>query len=224
MKILQLAPLFRKFREKVESNQVPLEESVRTLSYASELVVFKLQRLLPSAEPQFGQDEEPEGFYADEAASTYVPVMDSNELKRAALFVSKTFKISAEKYISGAIVTADIPVLSAAIDPQKLAHAMRLMKAKSEPTHRILTIPKFSFVTHLRSFWSEVRRLAKRGAVLQFSRFMGKTKAEAVMSFLVFLELIKRRRVFARQKEAFGEIMFSTTADKLKQADEVQNT
>ncbi len=224
MRILQLAPLFKRFREKVEDNQISLEESIKTLSYASELVVFKLESLLPSAVAHLSQDEEPDEICSDEAAPTYVPVMDQGELRRAALFVGKAFGTSAQKYGRGAVLTADIPDIIASIDPVKLAHAMRLMKANSEPAERVLRIPKFSFVSHLRSFWSEVRRLAGRGAVLRFSRFLGKTKAETIMSFLVFLELIKRRRVFARQKEAFGEIMFSTAADKLTQVDEVQET
>jgi chromatin segregation and condensation protein Rec8/ScpA/Scc1 (kleisin family) len=40
---------------------------------------------------------------------------------------------------------------------------------------------------------------------------------ESILNFLAFLELIKRRRLYARQRSLFGEIVFSTDKNRITQ-------
>lgn len=58
MDILRLAPIVRRLREQVEAGAIPLEESVRDLSIASELVLFKVRWLLPVPETEGDVEEE----------------------------------------------------------------------------------------------------------------------------------------------------------------------
>lgn len=42
---------------------------------------------------------------------------------------------------------------------------------------------------------------------------MSSNRPDSILNFLVLLELVKRRRVFAKQPEVFGDIIFSTKRD-----------
>ena len=215
--ILKLAPLFRIFRGQVESSELSLETSVKTLARASDLVVMKIRWLLPSLtqEDPAAQDEEL-GDITGMVGATYVPAMEPWELSEARDSIRDLLGKSARKYPRGAASLMGSPkTIVVSVDPRELRDAMRLVVAKSEPVRRTLVIPKWNFVAHLRSFWSEVRRLAGKGALLNFSRFLGRNKTEAIQNFLAFLELIKRRRVFARQTGPFGEIVFGTDRDRV---------
>jgi len=219
--ILRLAPLFRIFRGQVEASEIPLETSVRTLAKASDLVVAKIRWLLPS-QTQEAPDMEDEGMgdVSGEVGATYVPAMEPGELAKATDYMKMLLGDSARKYPRGAtsLMSAPTTVITS-IDARELRAAMRLVVAKSEPIRRTLVIPKWNFVAHLRSFWSEVRRLAGKGALLRFSRFLGRDKKEAIQNFLAFLELIKRRRLFARQTGPFGEIVFGTYRESVLSSD-----
>jgi chromatin segregation and condensation protein Rec8/ScpA/Scc1 (kleisin family) len=103
------------------------------------------------------------------------------------------------------------------LDPSDLKAAMLLVDTRNDGASRTYVVSRWSFVTHLRDFWREVRRLTSKGAILRFSRFLGQTRQEAIMNFLAFLELVKRRRLFARQKALFGDIEFSTTKEVVDQ-------
>jgi chromatin segregation and condensation protein Rec8/ScpA/Scc1 (kleisin family) len=215
--ILKLAPLFRIFRGQVEASELPLEKSVKTLAVASNLVVTKIRWLLPSKtqENPAYEDEEPADI-TGMVGATYVPAMEPWELQASTEQVEALLGDSARRYPRGATSLMGAPTtIVTSIDLRELREAMRLVAAKSEPVRRTLVIPKWNFVAHLRSFWSEVRRLAGKGVLLSFSRFLGKDKKEAIQNFLAFLELIKRRRVFARQTGPFGEIVFGTDQDRV---------
>ncbi len=221
--MLQLFPLIRQFRAEVERGQVPLETSAKTLAYASELVAFKLKCLLPNAQDLVTQEDAGEAC-VDEALATLVPVMEPWEIGLAVGWMSRAFVSSDKMRSRGATMIAGTPeAIVVRLDPAEIAAAMRLVAARSGPKKIALTVPKFSFVSHLRSFWSEVRRLAGQGVILRFSRFLGKSKSEAVLNFLAFLELVRRRRVFARQRGAFGDIVFSTAKEKVIEYEEVQD-
>lgn len=215
--ILKLAPLFRIFRGQVEASELPLEKSVKTLAQASDLVVTKIRWLLPSQvkEDPALEDEEL-GDITGMVSATYVPAMEPWELHEATENLKALLGDAARRYPRGATSLMGAPTtIVTSVDPRELREAMRLVAAKSEPVRRTLVIPKWNFVAHLRSFWSEVRRLAGKGVLLSFSRFLGKDKKEAIQNFLAFLELIKRRRVFARQTGPFGEIVFGTDQDRV---------
>lgn len=217
--ILQLGPLMRCFRQRVESQEteMKLEDSVRTLAYASELVLMKLRWLLPSAK----MEEEPEDEALQDAAemtvATAVTVMDLWEVAAAARAVEDRMKASARTFTRGYAPSHEYGrrLEIARIEPADLELAMRAVEARTGPKERTLVVPRWSFVTHLRDFWREVRRLSARGMVMRFSRFLGATKQEAILNFLAFLELIKRRRLFARQLTLFGDIEFSTSKDRV---------
>lgn len=220
--ILRLTPLFRRLRERVETNEIPLEDSVKALAYASELVVMKLRWLLPSAQlaaEDAGEGPEGEGLGGDGfggaedlTGATAVPFMESWEVLAAVTAIQERMRASARKLPRG-----DAPVFEGGrrlevvkIEPTDLRDAMLAALRRSGAVTRTYVVSRWSFVTHLRDFWREVRRLTAKGAVLRFSRFLGKSKQEAILNFLAFLELVKRRRLFARQKSLFGDIEFTT--------------
>ena len=216
MNVLQLSPLFRRFRQRVEAREIPLEESVKTLSYASELVVQKLRWLLPNTRPEREQAEEAEeimGGAEDLVSATATAVMERWEVDAAARAVGEEMKGVARTFSRGYSPSYEDGrrLLVVNIDPTAVRDALITTQKRTSPTDRVLLVPRLSFVTHLRDFWREVRRLTASGAILRFSRFLGKTREEAILNFLAFLELIKRRRLYARQKEIFGDIEFSTT-------------
>jgi chromatin segregation and condensation protein Rec8/ScpA/Scc1 (kleisin family) len=108
------------------------------------------------------------------------------------------------------------------VDPGEVSDALSAMERRAGSANRVLMVPRLSFVTHLRDFWREVRRLTASGAILRFSRFLGKTRQEAILNFLAFLELIKRRRLYARQKELFGDIEFGAAHDTVSREDNTE--
>ncbi|NLA60079.1 MAG: hypothetical protein GX863_03130 [Firmicutes bacterium] len=212
MEILRLAPLVRRLREQVESGAVPLEDSVRDLSIASELVLFKVRWLLPipQADEALEEDETLETGDSLEAA-TFVPVMEALEVLEASSWLRKAMDRGRMRFTRGnAVPVGDRRrVVVSSIDPADLKKAMLGVKARERPREPRIVLPRWSFVSHLRTFWREVRRLASRDGVLRFSRFLGKTRMEAILNFLAFLELVRRRRLYARQRSLFGEILFS---------------
>lgn len=220
MEILQLAPLVRRFREQVENDEVPLEESVRTLSYASELVLFKVRWLLPNAqsEPLDIEDEIVEVASSLEAATMSL-LMDPWEVEKAVASVSAAMRTGSSKFPRGHTPSFkdERRVMVSSIDPRAVRAAFLAAEMRTGPHDRAILLPRWSFVTHLRDFWQEVRHLASKGVVLRFSRFLGQSKMDAILNFLAFLELIKRRRLYARQRSLFGEIVFSTDRERISQ-------
>lgn len=218
MDILQLTPLFRKFRERVEAKEVPLEESVKTLSYASELVLLKLRWLLPATRLDDDPALEAEEIIAgagDLVSATSTLAMERWEVDLAAQSILGQMSGASMSFARGHTPAYEggRQLMVVNIDPEEVRRALLMTERRTSSGNRILLVPRFSFVTHLRDFWREVRRLTAKGAILRFSRFLGKTRQEAILNFLAFLELIKRRRLYARQRELFGDIEFSTTQD-----------
>ncbi|MGE5580346.1 MAG: hypothetical protein ACM3WU_09915 [Bacillota bacterium] len=218
LSVLQLSPLIRRFREKVEKDELPLEESVKTLSHASELVLLKLRWLLPATRlpdeaPQEAEEIIPAG---DElVAATAALVMEPWELAAAIGAVESCMRSAARMFAKGHTPTFEggRQLVVGDIDPLDLRRSLLTAQRRTGSSAKVLVVPRFNFVTHLRDFWREVRRLTAKGAILRFSRFLGKTKQEAILNFLAFLELVKRRRLYARQKELFGDIEFGTTRE-----------
>ena len=102
---------------------------------------------------------------------------------------------------------------TAAIEVSELAEAMDALVAQMGPRERTVKIIRRNFSDHMRWFWKQVTRLASRYKVLRFSLFRSSNAQDSVLNFLVLLELVKRRRIFARQPNVFGDIMFSTKRD-----------
>jgi chromatin segregation and condensation protein Rec8/ScpA/Scc1 (kleisin family) len=214
--ILKLAPLFRIFRGQVESSEISLETSAKTLASASNLVVMKIRWLLPSQTQEDPIEDEEPGDITGMVGATYVSVMEPWELSLAKSSLADLLGKGVRKYPRGATSLMGPPkTVVVTVDPRELREAMRMVIAKSEPVRRTLVIPKWNFVAHVRSFWSEIRRLSGKGVLLRFSRFLGGDKREAIQNFLAFLELIRRRRVFARQTGPFSEIVFGTDRESV---------
>lgn len=216
MNVLQLAPLLTRFRERVENAEVPLEESVRTLSYAADLVLFKLRWLLPNAKEE-EQAEEALDDASGLVGATILGVMEPCEVPVAAKAIEDRMKASARMFTRGYVPSFEggrrLEIVN--LDPWSVRDAMKAMERRTGQPERVLVVARWSFVTHLKGFWREVRRLAAKGVIVRFSRFLGKTRQEAILNFLAFLELVKRRRLFARQKTLFGDIEFSTSRDSV---------
>jgi len=223
--ILQLAPLFKRFRLMVETGEIPLEDSVRTLAYASELVVLKLRWLLPNTRQEDESSEEGALAGADELiGATASPVMEPWEVAAAVRAVEDRMKAFALMIPRGYAPSYEggrrLEIVN--IDPSGVRDAMLLVERRNDGASRTYVVSRWSFVTHLRDFWREVRRLTSKGAIIRFSRFLGKTRQEAILNFLAFLELVRRRRLFARQTALFGDIEFSTTRESVEREERVQ--
>jgi len=217
LNVLQLAPLFRRFRLRVEKAEVSLEESVKTLSYASELVLLKVRWLLPNAKGEEAAEEEVLDEAAELVGATADAFMEPWEVAAALRAVDDRMRASALMFPRGTAPSYEggrrLEIVR--IDPGDIREAMRGVERRIGSRDRTLVVPRWSFVTHMRDFWREIRSLAAKGVVVRFSRFLGKTKEEAIVNFLAFLELVKRRRLFARQKDLFGDIELSTTRDSM---------
>ena len=214
--ILKLAPLFRIFRGQVEASELPLE-NVKTLAQASDLVVTKIRWLLPSQvkEDPALEDEEL-GDITGMVSATYVPAMEPWELHEATENLKALLGDAARRYPRGATSLMGAPTtIVTSVDPRELREAMRLVAAKSEPVRRNPRHPEVEF---RRPSAQLLERGQASGGKACFSAsldFLGKDKKEAIQNFLAFLELIKRRRVFARQTGPFGEIVFGTDQDRV---------
>lgn len=210
---LRLAPLLRHFRERVEKEELPLEESVRTLSGASELVLLKLRWLLPAGQDDESLAEEEPSYDVEEMmGATAVPVMEPGQVEAAREILDARMKAASLMFPRGRA-----PVFPGGrrleimdIRAEALRDAMAAITKRTESTSRTYVVSKWNFVSHMRDLWREIRRLSSRGAVILLSRLLGKTKEEAILSFLAFLELVKRRRLFARQPVLFGDIEVMT--------------
>jgi chromatin segregation and condensation protein Rec8/ScpA/Scc1 (kleisin family) len=215
LEILRLTPLFRSLRHKIERSEIDLEESMRDLSYGSELVVLKLRWLLPEAGLKTEEEPDDDTLGKDETEGIFedIPIMSLEEVSKATQFLAERFSISSRTFPRGYTV---IPLVDAksvvSIDVLELKKAMIDVKKRSLPVRKALLATKWNFMNHLRQFWREVRGLLSGNKVLSFSRFVRRGRREAIMSFLALLELVKRRRIMARQLSLFGEIEFTTTA------------
>lgn len=223
MELLKLRPLVCYLRRQVERGEIPLEESVRKLAYASELVAAKLRFLLPGSLPGVeGPDQENSAAdaveYAEDSAgpeALSAPLLDKDQLQRASRLIADLIE-SGSRYHWRGLVSLPGEGQSAfyqvstvsTIDPAELAQVLRELEKKRASGPK-LVVSRWNFIAHLRNFWRQVRQLASRHMVLRFSVISGKTRAEKILSFLALLELVKRRRILARQAEVFGDIIFS---------------
>lgn len=220
MNVLKLFPLLKRFREDVQRGEVSLEESVRNMSYAADLVVAKLEFLLPAQPGETAGDGELEYEEGFDAEAREAPVLDEWEIGAAAAGLRSMFDTSSRMHNRGLAGfhggLQDISIVT--VDLEELAGALLAVQARTAPVRKTMVVPRRNFVAHLRGFWREVNRFARDGVVLRFSRFLGRSKTETILNFLSFLELVKRRRLFARQVAAFGDIYFSTRKDEVSDA------
>lgn len=180
---------------------------------ASFLVLAKVKWLLPQSQIQ---EEEPsfEEIEEDLAAQeeTITALLDEVEFRSAVENIDALIYSSQYMYVRGYVPRLGSldHIEAAAIDVSELKEiATKLMNSSEQAGHSVLVI-KRSFSEHLRWFWKEVTVLASEHNVLKFSLFPNTTKQTCILNFLVLLELIKRRKVFAKQPEQFGDIVFTT--------------
>lgn len=215
MSVLQLAPLCRRLREQIEEGAVPLDESVDLIVDAAFLIFAKTQWLLPQSMPT--EEERVEDNWAD-AAEEYedtVPLLEVDELEQITGVVERLLQES--QFVFTRRHTASIDevgqIETAAIETSDLVEAMEILMAEMGPRERTVKIVRRNFSDHMRWFWKQVTQLASRYKVLRFSLFRSSRAQDSVLNFLVLLELVKRRRILARQPVLFGDIMFSTRRD-----------
>lgn len=213
MSVLQLAPLCRALREQVESGSIVLDDSMDLLVDASFLVLAKVKWLLPQSQIQEEEScfEEVEEDLASQE-ETITTLLDEAEFMLAVDNINALIYSSQYMYVRGYVPRLGSldHIEAAAIDVSELKEcATKLMNSSEQARHSVLVI-KRSFSEHLRWFWKEVTVLASEHNVLKFSLFANTTKQTCILNFLVLLELIKRRKVFAKQPEQFGEIVFTT--------------
>ncbi|HHW17961.1 MAG TPA: hypothetical protein GXX30_03545 [Firmicutes bacterium] len=219
MLFLKLAPLFRLFKARVEKKDISLDDSVKSLRDASFLVLTKSRLLLPAVAQEIAattegpsEEEIAGGSGIDEEQVVYLPLMERWEVEQAVAYLKERFEEAARKFPRGYVWVPEgvIGAEMASIDKQELLEAMTVLEKRAKPRERTLVLLRQSFISHLRWFWQEVRRLMTQNVILRFSHFVRGNPREAIMSFLVLMELVKRRKVFARQQELLGDIFFST--------------
>jgi chromatin segregation and condensation protein Rec8/ScpA/Scc1 (kleisin family) len=215
MRVLQLAPLCRRLRERIEEGLVSLDESVDLLVDASYLVFVKAQWLIPQSLPFEEEEVEDDWSEATENFEDSPPLLDGEELAGITGEVERLLKHSQLMFTRGYTAPIDEvgQIDTAAIEVSELAEAMDALVAQMGPRERTVKIIRRNFSDHMRWFWKQVTRLASRYKVLRFSLFRSSNAQDSVLNFLVLLELVKRRRIFARQPNVFGDIMFSTKRD-----------
>lgn len=221
MNVLKLFPLLERFREDIQRGELSLEESVRNMSYAADLVVAKLEFLLPAQPGEAAEDSAVDSEFADDGdfdvAAGDPAIMDEPEVEAAVARLTGMFDASSRMHSRGLAGfrggLQNVSVVT--VDLRELADALLTAQDRTAPVQRTMVVPRRNFVAHLRGFWREVNRFAREGVVLRFSRFLGRSTTETILNFLSFLELIKRRRLFARQVAAFEDIYFSTRKDEV---------
>jgi len=221
MTVLQLAPLCRKLRQQVENQELSLEQSFEMLSDVSFLILSKTRWLLPNPRDETDKEENETDVENPTSSGSqkesHKPLMEPEELELAVSFLGKRVKESGKKFARGCAVSYDKVVQTdiVGIDVAELCDIMRALEQRSRSRERTMVLSRRNFISHLKWFWKEIRRLAAEKVVLRFSSFWGKSRRETVLSFLVLLELIKRRRLFAHQLESLGEILFSPKREAL---------
>ncbi|HHY18151.1 MAG TPA: hypothetical protein GX524_08735 [Firmicutes bacterium] len=216
MAVLQLTPLCRRLREEVEGGQVLLEDSVGLLEDASFLVLAKIQWLLPQStigQPELAGEELPDESL--EYEEDLFQLLEESEFTSAVENIAGLMRQSQAAYSRGYVtpIEGTSQAETAAIDVVDLFDIMESLKGRIKAGERKVVVLKRNFSDHMRWFWKEITRLTSRYAVLRFSLFVSSSKQDSILNFLVLLELVKRRRVFAKQLEVFGDIVFSTRRD-----------
>lgn len=212
VEIIKLYPLCKALRDRIFGRQESLDESIKSMSIVSELIVKKLSFLLPSQKPP-SPEEDAEFDINDEEDPEYlvaVSLWQENDFERACQNIRLLLSAGALRFDRGCPrlgVSKLVPVMG--IAPMELRDAYLALKNKRGDAAKTVVVPKWNFLAHLRRFWREIRSLASKGRALKLSDFFGKGKSDYIMNFLALLELVKRNRVFARQDDTFGEIVFS---------------
>ncbi len=216
MAVLQLTPLCRRLREDVEGGRMFLDDSVSLLVDASFLVLAKVQWLLPrSAMADSEQAEEELADNSLEYEENRERCLEESRFLSAVESTRRLMQQSQLIFSRGVITQIEGAghVETAAVEAAELFEIMESLKGRIKPRERTVVVLKRNFSDHMRWFWREVNKLVSQYTVLRFSLFMNSDRPDLILNFLVLLELVKRRRVFARQPEVFGDIIFSTKRD-----------
>lgn len=216
MAVLQLTPLCRRLREEVEGGLMFLDDSVSLLVDASFLVLAKVQWLLPQsamADPEQAEEEPVDDSL--EYKENLERCLEEGQFVSAVENTGRLMEQSLSIFSRGFVTQIEGAghVETAAIEVADLFGIMESLKDRIKPRERTVVVLKRNFSDHMRWFWREVNKLASRYTVLRFSLFMSSNRPDSILNFLVLLELVKRRRVFAKQPEVFGDIIFSTKRD-----------
>lgn len=214
--VLKLFPLFKRLRQDIYKGELPLEDAVRQVACAADLVVAKLDFLLPALAKEESVTTDPGDEPIGEEYPGSDPVMEEPEVVIASANLRMLFEQSSCAFPPGQPGEAVRDIELVTLDASGLRQAYLETCLRTNPARRTLVIPKRNFALYLKEFWRRIAQSAGQGAVLRFSRFLGRTKSEAILSFLSFLELVKRRRVFARQEALFEDIYFSTKRDPVE--------
>ncbi len=213
MAILQLSPLFRSLREQVETDDVMLDDAVELMVDACFLIMAKVKWLLPQSEiaeqEADVQEAAQDSGIVEEAV---VPLLDQSRFLAAVSNVESLMLDSQYAYLRGNTqgFYGSSQIETAAIDPLELLDCARRLKDQVDQGEQAVVTVRKSFAEHLNWFWRTIANLGSQYKVVRFSLFTRGEKRESILNFLVLLELIKRRKVFAKQPEPFGDIIFAT--------------
>lgn len=210
--MLQLAPLCKNLRQQIQRKQIPLDDSIPLMVDASFLVLTKVQYLLPVHETVEDETKEENQMKTGELLEKEIALLDEFEFATTVSVIGDLVHNSALSYRRGCKSFLQMQTCTevTAIETQELACTMSLLIDRMVPRKRSVVVLKRNFSEHLKWFWKEVTRLASEYVVLRFSLFVSSSAQDSVLNFLVLLELVKRRRLFAKQPDIFGDIIFST--------------
>jgi segregation and condensation protein A len=172
------------------------------LVIAARLILIKSEALLPRPPERAAGEEDP----ADELARQLIAY---KRYKQIALLLHEREEAGLRTYLR----LADPPKVEATLDlsgvtPLHLLEAMRRALAMQPDKPALGTVvapPKVTIRDQIRLI---NRALRGGGGKTSFHRMLAaaQSRMEVVVTFLAMLELIKRRKIEARQMEAFGDI------------------
>lgn len=172
------------------------------LVIAARLILIKSEALLPRPPERAAGEEDP----ADELARQLIAY---KRYKEIALLLHEREEAGLRTYLR----LADPPKVEATLDmsgvtPLHLLEAMRRALAMQPDKPMLGTVvapPKVTIRDQIRLINRALRSGAGKTSFLSMLA-SAQTRMEVVVTFLAMLELIKRRKIEARQLEAFGDI------------------
>jgi len=178
--------------------ELNLDVAGEFLVMASTLMQIKAKTLLPEQKVEGQEDQGP-----DPAADLIAKIAEYQKYKEASQFLNQRFDVYKDVYYRGSPVFADSEkVLN--LELFELLNAVKRAFDKLEDKGGVIVREEFPIEKKMDKILS---LLGTREWILLDDVFVGETKRLGVITcFMAMLELMKLRRIIARQDENFSEI------------------
>ncbi|GAW93911.1 segregation and condensation protein A [Calderihabitans maritimus] len=208
---IPVARITEQYLEYLETLQeLDLEMAGEFLVMAATLLAIKAKMLLPKPP----QPEEPEEEGPDPREELVERLLEYKKFKEAAGFLEKRGEIYSKMFTRPVDEEAIVAAFAGSnplegVTPKDLLEAFRrVLNRVSEKEEKVNRIPRPQVT--IRDKMTEIlEQVGKQTQGVSFTElFKGKvTRLEIIVTFLALLELIRLKRVTARQSSVFGEII-----------------